>query len=255
VFTSDDYDKFRTLRVTHIAARFEELVRDEANDELTPEQLFLAAADDALEQRRANRVNAAIKTAGFPIPAASIAEVDYRDGRGLNRTRMRRYAACDWKTETANVLIRSATGGGKTYLACAIGIAACHNGHRVAYARMDDLARRLVIARGDAIAHQSMLNTLADADLLIIDDFLTVGIDPDAASDLFAILADREHRRPTMIASQSGPDYWVTALPDRIAADSIVNRLASHARTITIGDVDMRRERDRQARQSQDYWD
>jgi hypothetical protein len=26
---------------------------------------------------------------------------------------------------------------------------------------------------------------------------LTVGIDPDAASDLFTILANREHRRPT----------------------------------------------------------
>lgn len=54
------------------------------------------------------------------------------------------------------------------------------------YFRMDDLARRLVI----------------------IDDFLTVGIDSDAASDLFAVLANREHRLPTMIASQTGPVHW-----------------------------------------------
>jgi hypothetical protein len=49
------------------------------------------------------------------------------------------------------------------------------------------------------------LTKLSEMDLLIIDDFRTVGIDPDAASDLFAILAGRGHRRPTMIASQSGP--------------------------------------------------
>lgn len=55
MFTSIDYDKFRELRVTHIAARFEDLINDEANDELTPEQLFLTAADDALEQRRINK--------------------------------------------------------------------------------------------------------------------------------------------------------------------------------------------------------
>jgi DNA replication protein DnaC len=168
---------------------------------------------------------------------------------------MRRYASHDWKADPSNVLIRSATGGGKTYLACAIGVAACLAGHDVVFARMDDLARRLVIARGDSIAHQQLLNKLSDAGLLIIDDFLTVGIDPDAASDLFAILANREHRRPTMIASQSGPDYWATALPDRVAADSIVNRLANHSRRIDLGDVDMRRIHAAEARSQADYWE
>ena len=62
VFTSIDYDKFRTLRITHVAARLEELISDEANDSLTPEQLFLTAVDDALEQRRAGRV----RSAGHP---------------------------------------------------------------------------------------------------------------------------------------------------------------------------------------------
>lgn len=38
-----------------------------------------------------------------------------------------------------------------------------------------------------------------------------------------------------MIASQTGPapGHWVETLPDRVAADSIVNRLAHHARTTT----------------------
>lgn len=255
MFTDTDYDKFRTLRITHVATRFEELITDEANDELTPEQLFLTAVDDALEQRRANRVAALIREAAFPIPTATIAELDFREGRGINPTRMRRYAAHDWRSEATNLLICSPTGGGKTYLACAIGIAACQNLHDVVFTRMDDLARRLVIARGDGIAHQNLLNQLSGTDLLIIDDFLTVGIDPDAASDLFAILANREHRRPTLIASQSGPDYWASALPDRVAADSIVNRLANNARTINLGDVDMRRQRGQQARQTEGFWE
>lgn len=51
MFTTDDYDKFRELRVTHLAARFEALITDDMNDDLTPEQLFLTAAADALEQR------------------------------------------------------------------------------------------------------------------------------------------------------------------------------------------------------------
>lgn len=166
-----------------------------------------------------------------------------------------RYADHDWRADPVNLLIVSPTGGGKTYLASAIGIATCHNEHTVTYARMDDLARRLVLARADAIAHQQLLNELSNVDLLILDDFLTVGIDHDAASDLFAILANRDHRLPTMIASQTRPAHWVGELPDRIAADSIVNRLANRARTINLGDIDMRKLRHDQTRANQTYWE
>lgn len=255
MFTSIDYDKFRALRVTHVATRFEELITDEANDDLTPEQLFLTAVDHALEQRRHSRVEKLIRQAGFPIPHASVAEIDYHDGRGITAVRMRRYAAHAWRADPTNLLIISPTGGGKTYLACAIGLSACHNEHTVAYTRMDDLARRLVITRSDGIAHQQLLNELSDVDLLIIDDFLTVGIDSDAASDLFAVLANREHRLPTMIVSQSGPGYWVEALPDRVAADSIVNRLANQARTINLGSIDMRKLRSEKARAATSHWE
>lgn len=254
-FTSIDYDKFRALRVTHVATRLAELIQDETNDELTPEQLFLTAVDDALEQRRAHKVEKLIRQAGFPIPDATVAEVDYREGRGITPVRMRRYAAHDWRADPMNLLIISPTGGGKTYLACALGITACQNGHAVLYARMDELARRLIITRSDAIAHRKLLNELSETDLLIIDDFLTVGIDSDAASDLFAVLANREHRLPTMIASQTGPAHWVAELPDRVAADSIVNRLANHARTINLGQIDMRRLRHDHARESEGYWE
>ncbi len=171
------------MRVTHVATRLAELIQDETNDELTPEQLFLTAVDDALEQRRAHKVEKLIRQAGFPIPDATVAEVDYREGRGITPVRMRRYAAHDWRADPLNLLIISPTGGGKTYLACALGITACQNGHAVT-PRMDEVARRLVIARSDGIAHRKLLNELSETDLLIIDDFLTVGIDSDAASVL-----------------------------------------------------------------------
>lgn len=100
-----------------------------------------------------------------------------------------------------------------------------------------------------------MLNELSNVDLLVIDDFLTVGIDHDAAADLFAVLANSDHRLPTMIASQTGPAHWVAELPDRVAADSIVNRLANRARTINLGNIDMRKLRHDQTRSHETYWE
>ena len=168
---------------------------------------------------------------------------------------MRRYANHDWTRDPTNLLITSPTGGGKTYLICAIGLAACHREQSVTYARMDDLARQLVITRSDAIAHRDLLDDLSSTDLLIIDDFLTIGIDERAASDLFAILANREYHRPTIIASQSNPDYWARTLPDRVAADSIVNRLASNARKIHLGDTDMRKRTHQTTKNTPDDWE
>lgn len=63
-----------------------------------------------------------------------------------------------------------------------------------------------------------MRSDLSDVELLRNDDFLPVGRDPEAEYDLFAVPASRQHRLPTMIASQSRPAYWVEALPVDIPA-------------------------------------
>ena len=67
-----------------------------------------------LDARRAARIDKLIRQAGFPIPTATIAEIDYREGRGINPTRMRRYAAHDWRSEPTNLLVTSPPGAGKT---------------------------------------------------------------------------------------------------------------------------------------------
>ncbi|GAA5226209.1 ATP-binding protein [Paeniglutamicibacter antarcticus] len=255
MFTSVDYDKFRALRITQVALQLEELFKDDGNDRKTPEELFLTAVDEALELRRSNRIEKLISRARFPIPQASIEEIRYLPERGVSSVRMQRYAAHDWGADPTNLLLISPTGGGKTYIACAIGIAACHAEHSVHYTRLDEMARELVVARGDNIAYQALLNRLCNVDLLIVDDFLTIGIDETAANDLFTILVTRDQRLPTLIASQSGPSYWVESLPEKVAADSIVNRLANRARTINLGTLDMRRLHAQEARAAKDHWE
>lgn len=51
------------------------------------------------------------------------------------------------------------------------------------------------------------------------------------------------------------PAYWVEALPDRVAADSTVNRLANKSRTLNLGEVDMRRLRNQEAKAASGYWE
>ncbi|WP_235026578.1 ATP-binding protein, partial [Dietzia lutea] len=120
----------------------------DSQGELTPEQIFLTAVDDALDQRQAHRIDKLIRAAKLPIPQASIAEINYQDGRGITLVRMKRYAGHHWRQHPTHLLVLSPTGGGKTYLACAIGIAASQNGrrHRGVLGYRDHVAHSL---RGD----------------------------------------------------------------------------------------------------------
>lgn len=72
----------------------------------------------------------------------------------------------------------------------------------------------------------------------------------DSLGDSHHSRCDRALRSPLR-----SPAYWVEALPDRVAADSIVNRLASNARQLNLGDVDMRQLGDDRARAQPDHWE
>ena len=154
------------------------------------------------------------------------------------------------------VLFHGPYGFGKTHLLNALAWEAMRNApeKRVVYLTAERFLSTFVRALMDRQT-AAFKEELRAADLLIIDDFLTVSIDPEAGNDLFAILANRNERLATIIASQTGPAHWVDALPDRVAADSIVDRLAHHARRIELGGIDMRKACHDQTRTSEQFWE
>ncbi|MFR9982182.1 ATP-binding protein, partial [Corynebacterium striatum] len=75
--------------------------------------------------------------AKFRYPDASLAEITQAEQRGINMRQLKRIAATTWRENPTNIHILAPTGTGKTYIACAIGIAACKAGYSVAYYRLD----------------------------------------------------------------------------------------------------------------------
>lgn len=254
IFDDSYRAKFRLLRLTTFIGYLEKHIAADEEALLPVEELVKAAVDEQLQERRIRQINKAIADSQIPYPQATIAEIEYPAGRGINAKRMARYANADWHTPTT-VVIRSATGGGKTYIASAIGVAACINGYTVHYIRFYDLPRMLAVTRADAYKHEETLSTLIDVDLLIIDDFAIVAIDASTQSDLLAILGARDNRRSTIFVTQSGPSHWSQAMPGILASDSIINRMTAAAKRVELGDLDMRTLYGQRARQTPDYWE
>ena len=96
-----------------------------------------------------------------------------------------------------------------------------------------------VLDRSDP-ARLKFINQIVGCDLLILDDFLTTPINGETANELFNLLAAREGKGSTMVTSQFSPEDWYESMPDRVVAESLLNRLVGGAEIVNIEGTNMR---------------
>ena len=138
---------------------------------------------------------------------------------------MAQLAGCQWIHGHQNVILTGATGCGKTWLACALGNAACRQGLSVAYVRTPRLFEELRIAHGDG-SFGKRLASLAKTDLLILDDWGLAPLNQGERNDLSEVLDDRVGTRSTLITSQL---LWAAAHKSCNAEYSFTRSLSSKA--------------------------
>ena len=78
---------------------------------------------------------------------------------------------CTYIQDKHNLIIKGASGNGKSYLACAFGISACRQLFTVKYVRLPDLLEELAVARGEGI-YKKVMKSYTKVDLLILDEWL-----------------------------------------------------------------------------------
>lgn len=241
VLTDADYEAFAAARVNVFGQSVKEQLADPETRGL-PADVIIKTALDALQASRASNISRKLlKASRIPNQQATIAEVYYLEGRNLKKEVLAKLADTDWVTDPTWLTITAPTGGGKSYLASALGVAACHNRIATSYWQFGELDLKLQELRADTIAYTRFINQLKEVKLLIIDDFFTVPVSTDTCRQFFGILATRENRKATIIATQTGPQHWYGQIPEPVVADSIVNRIAHCSRELTLGDVDVRR--------------
>lgn len=133
--------------------------------------------------------------------------------------------------EGLNVCILGPSDSGKTYLAKALGIAACHN-YKTEYHHCEMFLEDLVAL--NAQNHDKFLRRLkliAKLDLLILDDFLLHTIvNESEVKMLFMVLEARcESEKSTIVCSQREPKSWASMiLNDEVSANAIIKRATKH---------------------------
>lgn len=123
-------DKLSRLKLSGFRQALEEQLAVPHYAELSFEERLGLLLDVEVTRRAENSLKRRIQTAEFPLPATMV-DLDLSSRRGLKRAEVLQLAQSEWVRRRLNLLVLGPTGAGKSYLAAALGRAACEAGYSV----------------------------------------------------------------------------------------------------------------------------
>lgn len=225
--------RLRELKLGGMAGALEQQLQQTDTFEALP---FVERLSLLLEQEHTLRENRKqlrlIRQARFRV-SATVQEIDYQHKRNLKREVIARLAQGDWIERKQNLLITGPCGSGKTYIACALGHAACLRENSVRYYRLSRLLQELTQAKADG-SYAKLLKQLSRTKVLILDDWGLEPLQPAHRHDLLEILDDRHDNTSTVVISQLPLDQWYVSIGDNTLADAILDRLMHNAHKLKL---------------------
>lgn len=201
-------------------------------------ELLLQAEEQERKNKRFDRLQ---KHARFRYQA-SVEELQFDASRGLDKTLITALVTGEYVAKGEAVLITGATGCGKSFLASALGHQACSQGYKVVYHNLQKLLLKAKMARLDGSIIK-LFDSLAKANLLIIDDFGLTHLDQQQQLDLMEIMEDRHGKSATIIASQLPVANWYDVIVEETIADAILDRLIHLSYRIELKGESLRKKR------------
>ena len=236
----DTIEKLTQLRLPGMLRAYQEQYKTDNIEDLTFEQRLTLMVDAEIDSRHNHTIERLIRNAQMSDKKASIEGIKYYADRQLNKDLIDELSSNQYIERGVTLHIIGATGSGKTYLACALGNAACLAEKKVMYTRLPDLLTDLALGREQG-NYKNILKRYEKVDLLIIDEWLLIPANDIAQQHILEIVERRYGKKGTIFCSQFTTDSWHQRLGGGALADAILDRILSKSKTIQIhGDRSMR---------------
>jgi len=232
----------KRLKLSGLLATLPDRVAYARKQKVAELDLLELVLQDEIDRRDHQNLSIRLSKAGFD-EEHTFEGFDWEAPVTFDRDRVRDLFSLGFVERHQDAIFLGPVGVGKTFLACALGHAACRAGNEVRFLRADHLLQRLHQSRADH-STEKVLRALLAPDVLIIDDFGLRRLDAQQSSDLYEVILERHRRASTIVTSNRTIDEWIPLFDDPILAQSAIDRLAHNAYQVVIeGDSYRKRQR------------
>ncbi|MCY2928050.1 MAG: IS21-like element helper ATPase IstB, partial [Planctomycetota bacterium] len=187
------------------------------------ETFLLRLCERELLERQQRATERRIKAAAFPT-LKTVDSFDFAQQAGIKEALIRELLVGEFIDRRENVLLIGNSGTGKTHLATALGLAACHEGRAVRFFGVTGLVTQLLEAREDRRLER-MLKLLGRQDLLILDELGYVPF-TKAGSELLFEVVSRAYERQSLIITTNLPfEQWAEVCGSERLTGAMLDRL------------------------------
>lgn len=241
--------QLRELRLPGMAKELEsQLEEPQRYKDLSFDARVALMVDAESTSRKKNTIHRLITRAKFSESTASIEAIEYHEDRKLDKALINKLATCAYINENHHVVLKGATGAGKSYIANALGVAACKKLYKVRYVRLPDLLNEFAVSKTLGTQNKVKL-AYSKFDLLIIDEWLLRPLPESDAYDLLEIIEACSHKGALILCTQYDTDDWYFRIDcDRAedensaVAEGILDRIVHNKYTIDVkGNISMRK--------------
>ena len=187
---------------------------------------------DEIARREHKSLARRIDKAGFD-EEQTLESFDWDAPVSFDRDRVRDLFGLGFLDRHEDALFMGPVGVGKTFLAAALGHAACRAGKQVLFRRADELFKDFLQARADHSSSKTLRRYLTPH-LLVIDDFGLRRLDARQSSDIYEVIIERHKRSSTIFTSNRTVEEWIPLFDDPMLAQSALDRLAHNAHQVVI---------------------
>ncbi len=219
--------KLAQLKLTRMREVYAQWVAHAEQGQLGYGEFLDALLSEEIVSRHEHRLRRQLKAAGFPY-AATLEQFDFSLHPELKRTVMVRFFDSSFIEQAQCLILVGASGLGKTHLAIALGTKMVQLGYTVRFVTAQRFAND-VLAAPDRAAMTQLLAPLVRCDLLILDEFGYLSVEPQVGPALYELMAARYERRATVITSNKSLSSWGEIVGgDTALMMAILDRLLHH---------------------------
>jgi DNA replication protein DnaC len=222
----------KRLKLSGLLATLPERVAYATKTKLAELDFLELVLHDEVERRDQKNLTLRLSQAGFE-EEHTFERFDWDAPVTFDRDRIKDLLSLGFLDRGEDVIFLGPVGVGKTFLAGALGHAACRAGQRVLFLRADRMFHQLHQARAD-LSTEKVFRRLLAPDLLILDDFGLRRLTAEQSNDLYEVILERHRRASTIVTSNRAIDEWIPLFDDPILAQSALDRLAHNAHQVVI---------------------